>query len=35
MIELSKIINKNGNWKIEPYVEYRINKISKYDIFIE
>lgn len=35
MMELSEIINKNGYWKIEPYVEYKINKIGKYDIFIE
>lgn len=32
---LAEIINKNGNWKIEPYVEYKIEKMGKYDIFIE
>lgn len=33
--KLAKIINENGKWKIEPFIEYKIEKMDKYDIFIE
>lgn len=37
-LELKKLeveIGNNGKWKIEPYVKYKVDKIDKYDIFIE
>lgn len=37
-LALIKLENENkraGKWKIEPYVKYKVNKIGKYDIFIE
>jgi hypothetical protein len=37
-IELEKLgseINSSGKWKIESYIEYKIEKMNKYDIFIE
>lgn len=37
-IELEKLgseINSSGKWKIESYIEYKIQKMNKYDIFIE
>lgn len=32
---LFNYINKSGQWKIELYSEYKIEKMDKYDIFIE
>ena len=26
---------KNGDWKIEPYASYKIDKMSKFDVYIE
>lgn len=37
-LALIKLENENkraGKWKIEPYVKYKVDKIGKYDIFIE
>ena len=37
-LALIKLGNENkraGKWKIEPYVKYKVDKIGKYDIFIE
>ena len=28
-------INKSGNWKIDSFERYKIDKMNKYDIFIE
>lgn len=36
--EMQRLANKikdEAIWKIEPYVEYKIEKMDKYDIFIE
>ena len=37
-LELQKLceyFNSTGEWKIEPYVKYKAEKLDKYDIFIE
>lgn len=37
-LELIRLENENkrtGKWKIEPYVKYKVDKMDKYDIFIE
>ena len=37
-LALIKLENENkraGKWKIEPYVKYKVDKIGKYEIFIE
>ena len=36
--EMEKLANKikeDATWKIEPYIKYKIEKMDKYDIFIE
>lgn len=36
--EMERLANKIKNdaaWKIEPYIKYKIEKMDKYDIFIE
>ena len=38
MEEMQKLADKikdEAIWKIEPYIEYKIEKMDKYDIFIE
>lgn len=30
-----KISRENKNWKIYPYLKYKINKANKYEIYIE
>ena len=37
-LELIRLENENkrtGKWKIEPFVKYKVDKMDKYDIFIE
>ena len=29
-----KIVSK-GKWEIEPFIKFKVDKIDKYDIFIE
>ena len=36
--EMEKLANKikeDATWKIDPYIKYKIEKMDKYDIFIE
>lgn len=35
MEKLSNKIKDETIWKIDPYIEYKIEKMNKYDIFIE
>ena len=35
LIKLENEKNRTGKWKIEPYVKYKVDKMDKYDIFIE
>jgi len=35
MLMLRENLCKRGKWKIEPYIEYMVEKMGKYDIFIE
>lgn len=32
---LQTMIKKTGKWEIEPFTKYKIDKMNKYDIFIE
>ena len=33
--EVKERLNRNGTWKIEPYVKYKTKKQGRFDIFIE
>ena len=35
LIKLENENKREGKWKIETYVKYKVDKIGKYDIFIE
>ena len=35
MEEIKERLNRNGTWKIEPYVKYKTKKLGRFDIFIE
>lgn len=35
MEKLAEKIKNEAIWKIEPYIEYKIEKMDIYDIFIE
>ena len=35
LIRLENENKRTGKWKIEPYVKYKVDKMDKYDIFIE
>lgn len=32
---LKKVVHKKKQWIIEPYIQFKVDKIDKYDIFIE
>lgn len=32
---LKEEIIRSGKWKIEPFTKYKVNRMKKYDIFIE